>query len=59
MTASAKLVLISILILSIVIPARAAANKDARRGLRKALWQMTIFNLIYVLSVTYLYPRLL
>ncbi len=59
MSTSAKLVLISIMIMSIIIPARAAAMKDSRRGLRKALLQMTLFNLFYVLAVTYLYPRLL
>lgn len=59
MTTSAKLVLISILIMSIIIPARAAAAKDSRAGLKKALLQMTVFNLFYVLAVTYLYPRLL
>ncbi|HET9959351.1 MAG TPA: hypothetical protein VFQ61_32900 [Polyangiaceae bacterium] len=59
MSASAKLVLLSILIMSIVIPARAAMTKDPERGLRKALKQMAIFNLLYVLAVTFLYPRLL
>jgi hypothetical protein len=59
MSTSAKLVLISILFMSIIIPARAAASKDPRRGLKRALWQMTLFNLFYVLAVTYLYPRLL
>jgi hypothetical protein len=59
MTTSAKLVLISILIMSIVIPANAAASRDPRRGLRRGLWQMVLFNLFYVLAVTYLYPRLL
>ncbi len=59
MTMSAKMVLISILFLSIIIPARAAQAKDPRKGLKKALIQMAVFNLIYVLALTYLYPRLL
>jgi hypothetical protein len=59
MSMSAKLTLIMILFVSIIIPARAAADPNPRRGLKKALVQMTIFNLIYVLAVTFLYPRLL
>lgn len=59
MSTSAKLLLVSIMIMSIVIPARAAAAKDPRRGLKKALLQMALFNLFYALAVTYLYPRLL
>jgi len=59
MTAAAKLLLISILIMSIIIPARAAAAPDARRGMRTALRQMVLFNLFYVLAITYLFPRLL
>jgi len=59
MSTSAKLLLVSIMIMSIVIPARAAAAKDPRRGLKKALVQMALFNLFYALAVTYLYPRLL
>ena len=59
MTASAKFVLLSIMIMSILIPARAAAEKNPRVGLRKAIRNMTIFNLIYVLAVVFLYPRLL
>jgi hypothetical protein len=59
MTASAKLVLISILIMSIIIPARAAAATDARRGMRTALKQMVVFNLLYVLAITFVFPRLL
>jgi hypothetical protein len=59
MSTPAKLILISILIMSIVIPARAAAAKNPREGFKKALWQMTLFNLFYALAVTYIYPRLL
>jgi hypothetical protein len=59
MSTSAKLLLVSIMIMSIVIPARAAASNDPRRGLKKALLQMALFNLFYALAVTYLYPRLL
>lgn len=59
MSTWAKLLLISILFMSIIIPARAATAKDPRVGLKKALLYMTLFNLFYVLAVTFLYPRLL
>ena len=59
MSTSAKMVLVSILIMSILIPAKAAGAKDPRKGLKKALTQMIAFNFLYVLAVTYLYPRLL
>jgi hypothetical protein len=59
MSTSAKLVLLSILIMSIVIPARAALAKNSREGFKKALLQMTLFNLFYALAVTFIYPRLL
>jgi hypothetical protein len=59
MSSWAKLLLISILFMSIIIPARAAVAKDPRRGLKKALINMVLFNLFYVLALTYLYPRLL
>ncbi len=59
MTASAKFVLLSLLIMSIIIPARAAAEKNPKTGLRKAIRNVPIFNLLYVLAVVFLYPRLL
>jgi hypothetical protein len=59
MSSSAKTLLLSILIMSILIPARAAGEKSPKVGLRKALLNMTLFNLFYVLAVTYVYPRLL
>lgn len=59
MSGSAKFLLLSILIMSILIPARAASEQKPQEGLRKALRNMVLFNLFYVYAVTYLYPRLL
>ena len=44
-----KLVLLSVILASIVIPARAARMKNARAGLRKTLVNMAIFALMYAL----------
>lgn len=59
MSTWAKLLLISIMMMSIIIPAEAARQKDPRRGLRRALRNMVLFNLFYVLAITFIYPRLL
>ncbi|MEO7035148.1 MAG: hypothetical protein ABI548_14620 [Polyangiaceae bacterium] len=53
-----KLVLLSVIIASLVIPIRATHAKNAKQGLKKALVQMAIFNLIYLILVLYVYPRL-
>jgi hypothetical protein len=59
MTGSAKMLLLSILFASILIPARAAMLKDPRLGLRKALINMALFNVFYVIALRFIYPRLL
>jgi hypothetical protein len=54
----AKLLLISILIATIVLPVRAARRQKPRRQLartvRRALW----FHVGYLLAAIYVYPRL-
>jgi hypothetical protein len=52
-----KLILLSILIATIALPARAAREKNARRGLRKALVYMAIFNFFYLFSLLFLWGR--
>ena len=53
-----KLILFSIIIASIAIPARAARTPNAREGFKKMLIQMAIFELIYLLLVTLVWVRL-
>jgi hypothetical protein len=53
-----KLILLSIIIASIAIPARAARMKNPREGLRKMLIQMAIFEVIYLLLITQVWVRL-
>jgi hypothetical protein len=53
-----KLVLLSILIATIALPARAAREKNARRGLKKAVIYMMLFNLFYLFALRFLYGRL-
>ena len=53
-----KLVLMSVIIASIVIPARAARMKNPAEGLKKALKQIAIFNLVYLFMLVYVVGRL-
>ena len=54
----AKLLLLSILIAPIAIPAKLAKLKNPRVGLKKTLTQMAIFHAVYLFSVMYIYSRL-
>ena len=46
------------IIMSIVVPTRAARVKDGKAGLKKTLIQMAIFDLIYVILVTQVWSRM-
>lgn len=51
----AKLILLSLLFAMIAIPARAAREKNPRKGLRKAIVQIVIFEGLYLLALKYVY----
>ena len=53
-----KLVLVSIVIATIVLPLRAAAEPSPSRAFRKAMISMLAFNVIYFFAILYVYPRL-
>jgi hypothetical protein len=52
-----KVILLSILFMSIALPARAARDKNAKKGLRKTILYMFLFNLFYLFSLLFLYGR--
>ncbi len=52
-----KAVLVSILVLTVVLPAVAAAEPRPRLGLRRAVWWMVAGISAYVLAVRFVYPR--
>jgi hypothetical protein len=56
---SSKLLLFSVVIVSVIIPVWAARDTSARRGLRKAVLLVAAFNLLYLVALKYLYWRLL
>jgi hypothetical protein len=53
-----KLILLSVIIVSVVVPARAARAKNPREGLKKALIQTAIFEIIYVVLLTQVWFRM-
>jgi hypothetical protein len=48
----------SIIVATVIIPMRAARGKNGRRGLRKAIVWMVLFNLIYLFALLFIYGRL-
>ena len=52
-----KLILLSIVIGMIGIPARAAREKNAAKALKKVVLQMLIFEVFYLFALRYLYGR--
>ena len=53
-----KLILLSIIIAAIAIPARAARAKDPRVGFKQVVRHTLIFNLVYLFLVMYVWMRL-
>lgn len=52
-----KLILMSIMIAMFAIPIRASREKDARKGLKKAVVQLLIFEAFYVFALRFLWGR--
>jgi len=55
----ANLILISILVATVLVPLRAARDPSPVRGLRRAILWFVGFNLVYLLAISYLVPRLM
>jgi len=53
-----KLVLLSIVAVTIVVPAVAATERNPRLALRKALLWTMLGIFAYLISVIFIYPRL-
>jgi hypothetical protein len=53
-----KFILLSFILAMIVIPARNARSKDARAGLKRTIIQMAVFDVVYLLLLLYVWPRL-
>jgi membrane-associated HD superfamily phosphohydrolase len=55
---AAKLLLLSVVIALIALPLLTARDRNARRGLKKAILLVITFNLLYLFLVRFVYPRL-
>lgn len=53
-----SLLLTSILIATVVIPIATSRDRDPRRGLRRTLVYVAIFNAIYAFACAYVFHRL-
>jgi hypothetical protein len=53
-----KLLLMSVLLATAVIPAIGAHDPRAKRGLRRTVTRMLLFNALYLLAVVFVYPRI-
>lgn len=53
-----KLILLSVIIASIALPARAARQKNGPAALKKVLIQMAIFDALYVILLTQVWFRM-
>lgn len=53
-----KALLMSVLLANVVIPLWTATNPSPRKGLRRMVFCMALFNMVYVFSIIYVLPRL-
>lgn len=52
-----KLLLMSTLIMTVALPFATARDPSCRRGFKRLLWIMLIFNFIYSLAIVEIMPR--
>jgi hypothetical protein len=52
-----KLILMSVLIATVAIPARLSREKNARKAFRKAMLYVVVFNFIYLLCLLFVVGR--
>jgi hypothetical protein len=52
-----KIILMSVIYATAIIPLLMARDPSAARGLRRAVIALLAFNFIYLLAVIFVYPR--
>ena len=52
-----KLILMSIIIFMIAVPARLSLEPDARKGMKKLVKQMLLFELFYLFLLRFVWGR--
>ena len=53
-----KLILISCILILVPLSLRYAGDPDPRRGLKRAVVTLAIFNFLYMIGLFYVLPRL-
>jgi hypothetical protein len=53
-----KLLLLSLLFASVMIPMSTATMRSPTRAFRRMLFLMAVFNVLYVFAIVYVWPRL-
>jgi hypothetical protein len=53
-----KLLLISILLANMSLPMLAARDPSPRRGLRRTIVSLVLFNVFYLIGIVYILPRI-
>jgi hypothetical protein len=53
-----KLLLLSIMIMSLVLPIRASQEKERLVGMKKTIKWMALYCVFYLFGLLYIYPRL-
>jgi hypothetical protein len=56
---SAKLLLLSVVIVTIAFPILTSHDPSAHRGLKRALLLIAAFNLFYLFALRFIYPHLI
>ena len=54
----AKLLLLSVVLVSMGIPISAAKDRLPRRGLKRAIWGVVMYNVFYLFAILFIYPRI-
>ena len=54
----AKILLMSVVLMTAAIPAVTARDVMPRRGLRRAIFGLVAFNVVYALLVMFVYPQI-
>ena len=53
-----KFLLMSVLLATAIIPALASRDRGAKRGLDRTIVGLALFNVVYLLAVMFVYPRI-
>ncbi len=53
-----KLILVSVVFASVLVPTLAARDASAKRGFKRAVLYAVLFNVVYLLALRFVVPRI-